>query len=150
MDILISNLLSETILDFRKWSNGKHMYTHTCVFSVWPLPKVENWFRKQIWKDNTHNSIQKKNLKSFGHYLIKSKNRFPIVFSKCDLTGVGSNFGQKKNYEKAKHPQNMPKFGWRGIISLPFSHRVKILQKSSLELSMAQICLRCGRFESRN
>ena len=28
MDILISNLLSESILDFGKWSNGKYTNTH--------------------------------------------------------------------------------------------------------------------------
>ena len=26
--------------------------TRICVFSVWPLPEVENWFRKQIWNEN--------------------------------------------------------------------------------------------------
>ena len=30
---------------------------------------------------------------------------FPLYFQKCDLTDVGSNFWQKKNSEKAKHPQ---------------------------------------------
>ena len=33
MDILISNLLSETILEFRKWSNGKYANTRICVLS---------------------------------------------------------------------------------------------------------------------
>ena len=41
----------------------------------------------------------------FGQYLKTSKNGFPIVFSKSDLTGVGSFFGQKKLSEKAKHPK---------------------------------------------
>ena len=72
MDILISNLLSESILDFRNWSNGKCANTCICVFSVWPLPKVQNWFQKQIWNENVQISIQFF-LKSFGHYLKKSK-----------------------------------------------------------------------------
>ena len=25
---------------------------------VWPLPKVQNWFQKQIWNENVHISIQ--------------------------------------------------------------------------------------------
>ena len=57
MDIFISNLLSESIFDFGKWSNGKYTNTRICVFSVWPLPKVKNWFRKQIWNENVHISI---------------------------------------------------------------------------------------------
>ena len=44
-------------------------------------------------------------LERFGQYLRKSKNGFPIVFSKSDLTGVGSNLLQKKNSGKAKHPK---------------------------------------------
>jgi hypothetical protein len=35
MDILFSNLLSESILDFGKWWNGKFTNTRICVFSVW-------------------------------------------------------------------------------------------------------------------
>ena len=57
MDILISNLLSESILDFRKWSTGKYANSQICVFPVWPLPEVQNWFQKQIWKKNVHISI---------------------------------------------------------------------------------------------
>ena len=58
LGILFSNLHWESIFDFRKWSNGKYTNTRICVFSVWPLPEVENWFRKQIWKENAHISIQ--------------------------------------------------------------------------------------------
>ena len=42
MDILISNLLSESIFDFGKWSNWKYANTCICVFSVWLVPKVKN------------------------------------------------------------------------------------------------------------
>ena len=34
MDILISNLLSKSILDFGKWSNGKYTNMRICAFSV--------------------------------------------------------------------------------------------------------------------
>ena len=79
MDVLISNLLSKSILDFGKWSNGKYANMRICVFSVWPLPGVKNLFRKPIWNENFNISIQFF-LKSFGQYLIKSKNGFCIVF----------------------------------------------------------------------
>ena len=52
MDILILNLLSESILHFRKSSNGKYTNTRTCVFSVGPLSEVQNWFLKQIYNEN--------------------------------------------------------------------------------------------------
>ena len=74
MDILISNLLSESILDFGKWLNRKYTNTRFCVFSVWSLPEVQNWFQKQIWK--------------------KLKNGYSIVFSKSDLSGIGYIFWQ--------------------------------------------------------
>ena len=80
MDILISDMLSESILDFRKWSNGKYANTRICVFSVWPLSEVQNWFRKQIWNKNIHISSLNFFLKSFDHYFKKSKNGFSIVF----------------------------------------------------------------------
>ena len=79
MDNLISNMLSESILDFRKGSNWKYANTRICIFSVWPLPKVENWFQKQIWNENIHIYILNF-LKSFGQYFKKSENGFPIVF----------------------------------------------------------------------
>ena len=80
MDILISNLLSELILDFGKWSNGKYANTRICVISVWPLPKVQNWFPKQIWNENVHISVLNFLFKSFSEYLKKEKNVYPIVF----------------------------------------------------------------------
>ena len=51
MGILFSNLLSESIFNFGKWSNWKYANMRICVFSVWPLPEVKNWFWKQIWKE---------------------------------------------------------------------------------------------------
>ena len=58
MGILFSNLLLKSIFDFGKWSNWKYGNTCICVFSVWLLPKVKNWFQKHIWKENAPISIQ--------------------------------------------------------------------------------------------
>ena len=44
-------------------------------------------------------------LDRFGQYLKKSKNGFPIVFSKGDLTGVGSLFLLKKFLKKQHFPK---------------------------------------------
>ena len=43
------------------------------VISVWPLPKVENWFRKQIWNENVHISILKFFFKEFRSVFQKVK-----------------------------------------------------------------------------
>ena len=81
MYILISNLLSKSILDFGMWSTGKYANMRICIFSVLPLPKVQNWFRKQIWNENVHVSILNFFLKSFGQYLKKNqKLDFPLYF----------------------------------------------------------------------
>ena len=52
MGILFSNLLSESILDFGKWSNGKYTNMRIYVFSVLPLPEVkidsESRFEKRM------------------------------------------------------------------------------------------------------
>ena len=60
------------------------------VISVWPLPEVRNWFRKQILNENVHISILKKNMECFNHH------------KKCFVT--------KKNSEKAKHTEICPSF----------------------------------------
>ena len=73
MDIFISNLLLELIFDFGKWSNWKYTNMRICIFSVWPLPEVKNWFWKQIWNENVYINIPKKKLDRFGQYLKKSK-----------------------------------------------------------------------------
>ena len=82
MDILISNLLSESIFDFGKWSN--------CIFSLttsrsqklipkadlkWECPYFDSKFFFEAFL-----SVFKK----------KSKNVFPIVFSKSELLWQGS------------------------------------------------------------
>ena len=97
MNIFISNLLSESILDFRKWSNWKYAKTRICVFSVWPLPKVENWFWKQIWNENVYISISKIFFGAYRSIFEKFKKMYfflTIFFS-----------------EKAKYAPNMPRFG---------------------------------------
>ena len=40
MDILISNLLSESILDFEKWPNGKYANTHIFCLATSQSPKL--------------------------------------------------------------------------------------------------------------
>ena len=90
MDILILNLLSESIFDFGKWSNWKYGNKRICVFSVWPLPKFENWFWKQIWDKNVHISIQIF-FGAFRSVFKKSqKMDFPLYFQKVMLLWQGS------------------------------------------------------------
>ena len=105
MAILISNLLLESFFDLRKWSNEKYANTRICVFSIWPLPEVENWFRKPIWNENVHISILIFFLKSFSQYFKKSENGFLIEFSKSDSTWVGFYFWQKKILKKPNTPK---------------------------------------------
>ena len=90
---------------------GSGQPENTLVFSIWPLPEVQKWFQKQIWNQNVHFSVLNFFLKRFGQYLKKSKNEFPIVFWKSDLTGIGSIFW-RIFFWKSQTPQNMPKFGW--------------------------------------
>jgi hypothetical protein len=90
MDSLISNLLSESILDFGKWSNKKYANTRICLFSVWPLPRVKNSFRKQIWNENVHIFILNFFLKRFCQYLKKSqKMDFLLYFQNVIWLGGG-------------------------------------------------------------
>ena len=91
MDILISNLLSESIFDFGKWSNWKYANTGICIFSVWPHPKVKNWFQKQIWNKNVHIF----NLNFFSGAFLSvfkkvKKNDFFLYFQKVMLLWQGS------------------------------------------------------------
>ena len=112
MGILFSNLLLESIFDFRKWSNLKYAKTRICVFSVWPLPEVENWFRKHIWKENTHISILIFFLKSFGQYLKKKVKKWisHCIFKKWFDWGR-VHFLAKIFSEKAKLPKLCLSFG---------------------------------------
>ena len=73
------------IFDLGKWLNWKYTYSCICVFSVWPLPEVENWFLKQIWK-----------------------NRFFIFFFKLWIGRGGYIFSSKLFSEKAKHLRMCP------------------------------------------
>ena len=41
MDLLISNLLSESIFDFGKWSNGKSANTSVCGSKIDPESRIE-------------------------------------------------------------------------------------------------------------
>ena len=80
MDILIWNLFSESNFDFGKWSNWKYANTGICVYSVWPLLKVKNWFRMQISNEKVHITILNFFMESFDQYLKKSKMDFPVYF----------------------------------------------------------------------
>ena len=103
MAILISNLLSKSIFDFGKWSNWKYTYTRIRVFSVWPLPEVENWFLKQIWNENVHISILNFFFEAFRSVLKKiQKWTFHCILKKWFDLGF---IFDKKNSEKAKHPK---------------------------------------------
>ena len=117
MGILFWNLLSKSIIDFGKWSNGKYTntrsYTNTriCVFSVWPLPKVDNWFRKQIWKKNAHISIQIFFFEEFQS-ILKGKKWISHCIFKKSFDRRRAFFFNKIFFWKNQTPQNMPKFGW--------------------------------------
>ena len=93
MDILFSNLLLESIFDFRKWSNWKYANTRICVFSVWPLPEVKNWFRKQIWNENIYISIPNFFWSVSLSILKSQKMDFPLYFQKVVLLWQGSIVG---------------------------------------------------------
>ena len=95
MAFLISNLLSESIFDFGKWSNGK---------SVWPLSEVENWFWKKIWNEKRHISILIFFWRVSVNIKKKSKNGFPIVFSKSDSAWVGFYFWWEKKFWRSQTP----------------------------------------------
>ena len=91
MDILIWNMLSESIFDFGKWSNWKYANTRICVFSVLPLPEVENWFRKQISNENVHITILNFFLEHFGQYLKKVQKWISHLFPKSEIDRVDRN-----------------------------------------------------------
>ena len=91
MDILISNLLSESILDFGKWHNWNYAnYTNwrnwrnfSCTTSRSPklIPKAD---LKSEYPDFYSNFLER-----FNHPKFFLKNWFPILFSKSDLGGGG-------------------------------------------------------------
>ena len=79
-----------------------HVYAYTCIFRLTTsrspklIPKADlKWVCPYFYSNFF--------LKRFGQYLKKSKNGFPIVFSKSDLTGIGYIFWPNFFSEKAKH-----------------------------------------------
>ena len=54
-----------------------------CVFPVWPLPKVKNLFRKQIWNKNAHISIFSKHRPSGPMLSIRWNVRLSVCLSVC-------------------------------------------------------------------
>ena len=88
MAFFISNLLSESIFDFGKWSNGKSAYTRICGFFVWPLPKVENLFRKANLKWKTPYFYSTFFVEEFLSIFLKNpKIDFPLYFQKVIRPG---------------------------------------------------------------
>ena len=76
-----------------------------CVFSVLPLPEVENWFWKQIWKESAHISILKKYFEEFRSVFKEVKK----LISHCIFKNW---FDWRKVFfltiffsEKVKHPK---------------------------------------------
>ena len=59
------------------------------VFSVWPLPEVQNLFQKPIWNENVHIYF----LIFFGAFQVlgekKFKNGLPLYFQNVIWVGVG-------------------------------------------------------------
>ena len=81
------------------------------VISVWPLPEVRNWFRKQISNENVHISILNF---FFGAFRSSQKNvqkRISHCIFKKWFGWGGTDFVTKKNSEKAKHTGICPSFG---------------------------------------
>ena len=76
MDLFISKLLSKSILDFWKWSNWKYANTYLRVFTVWPLPEVQNWFWRQFWNEKVHIS----NVNFFCSVLTNNKKNWKLDF----------------------------------------------------------------------
>ena len=129
MYILIS------IFDFGKWSNWKYANTRICVFSVWPLPEVKNWFRRQIWNENVHISILIF-FRSVSVNILKSKKMdFPLFFQKVILLWQGSNVEINYGFFRAFGPYFIGKslgtfkiyiFGLWSLIPHPYLEAFKI------------------------
>ena len=69
---------------------------------------ISNLLLEAIFDFRKWSNGKYKNTMSFEEFWSiskKSKNGFPIVFSKSDSTWVRFYFWQKKNSEKAKHPR---------------------------------------------
>jgi hypothetical protein len=83
---------------FSTSGSGQTENMQLSVFAYFQSDHFPKLFWKQIWNENVHISILKIFLERFGQYLKKSKNGFPIVFSKCDLArgGGGAKFVTEK------------------------------------------------------
>ena len=81
-----------------------HVYANTCIFSLTTSQNQKLIFKAHL-KWECPYFYSKFFLERFGKYSKKSKNGFPIVFSKCDLAEVWSLFWRKKNSEKPNSPK---------------------------------------------
>ena len=77
------------MFDPGKCPNQKTHESESGGFLVLVLPEVQSLFWKQFFNQVLYNYYLKKKLKRFVTKNGVFKNGFPIVFSKCDLTGVG-------------------------------------------------------------
>ena len=100
------------------WTSGSGQTENTriCLFSVWPLPEVQNLFRKQIWNENDHilflnfffeefRSISKNFKKWISHSIKKIViSKWPMAVWKILQTGsfLGKN-GRKTGNFSAKN-----------------------------------------------
>ena len=80
------------------------------VISVVPLPKVRNWFQKQISNQNVHIFILKKIFERFDYHKEIFKKGFSIIFPNSDLGGGGQILWQLFFFWKSQTSQNMAKF----------------------------------------
>ena len=100
MGILFPNLLLESIFNLSGQTENTQIRVFVYfLFDHFPKSKIE------LKRECPYFYSKFLLLKSFGQYLKKSKNGFPIVFSKSDLTGVGSLFLRKKILKKPNTPK---------------------------------------------
>ena len=104
MDILIWNLLSESILNLGKWSNWNY-----ANWRNWPPPKVWNWFQKQISNENVHIFILSFFRSVLSSQFFSATIDFPLYFQKVIWVG-GGQILWRKNSEKAKHTGICPSY----------------------------------------
>ena len=65
MDLLITNVLLESIFNFEKGTNGKYANMAICVFSVGPLPNMHN-MRHMHNMHNMHNMHSMHNINNMN------------------------------------------------------------------------------------
>ena len=90
-----------------------------CLFSVWPIPRVQNRFQKQIWNKNVHICNQKFFLEHLDHHkqifkiqkLISHWIMKKMIFFWGGGLILGRNFFLKK--------PNTPEYAWVLVVMCP-------------------------------